>query len=428
MTGTIKTPFSTSQETDLAAQADGSEFVFPRYRGESILNILPSISELFGFGGFQHPPLRSELLDPIRGEPRNVILVLLDALAFHRLRDWLAEDPGIGWNRLREGGLLAPLTSISPSTTCAAITSYWTDSAAIEHGILGYEMWLKEYGITANMIEHKPITYRTSGGGLTLAGFDPLTFLPVDSIAGRLLDSGVEPHVFQHFAIINSGLSQMFLGDTRLHAIATAPDMWIGIRELLEDQPSSRKYIWAYWGQLDGTSHLHGPDSERAQAEFLSFSEAFEKYFLNRLSPELRKDTLVILTADHGQITTDKGEDHYDLSNHPGFTEMLHLLPTGENRLAYLHIKPGNESAVREYIQESWPDQFVIFQPEEILESRLFGSGPVHPGIWDRMGDLIVAAREDAFWWWGNKPNPLTGRHGGFSPQEMLVPFLAGWL
>jgi hypothetical protein len=44
------------------------------------------------------------------------------------------------------------------------------------------------------------------------------------------------------------------------------------------------------------------------------------------------------------------------------------------------------------------------------------------------MGDLVVAAKGNAFWWWAAKPNPLTGRHGGLSSQEMLVPFLAGWL
>ena len=428
MADLLQSHFKRSLETDLVSQVKSGEFVYPRYDGESILNILPSVGDLFEVEGFQHSGLKADLLDPIRGKPQNIVLVLLDALAYHRLENWIKDQPNQGCARIKEGGLLAPLTSISPSTTCAAITSFWTDSAAIEHGILGYEMWLKEYGITANMIEHKPITYRSAGGSLSLAGFDPKTFLPVDSIAERFIASGIEPHVFQHFAIINSGLSQMFMGEAELHPIATAPDMWINIRELLESRPQTRKFIWAYWGQIDGTSHLHGPDSERAQAEFLSFNEAFENYFLERLSLEIKKNTLVILTADHGQITTDKNTENYELKNHPQFTDMLHLLPTGENRLAYLYIKPGTKSAVLNYIQDAWPDQFAVFEPGEILDAGLFGPGPVHPAAGDRMGDLVVAAKGNAFWWWAAKPNPLTGRHGGLSSQEMLVPFLAGWL
>ncbi|MEJ2448646.1 MAG: alkaline phosphatase family protein [Anaerolineales bacterium] len=183
MADLTKKYFSKSLESDLESQLNEVDFVYPRYDGESILNILPSVAELFNVKGFQHPGLKQELLDPLRGEPDNIILVLLDALAYHRMAHWLADGNNPGWSQIKNTGLLAPLTSISPSTTCAAITSFWTDSAAIQHGILGYEMWLKEFGITANMIEHKPITYRSSGGNLRLAGFDPETFLPVKSIA-----------------------------------------------------------------------------------------------------------------------------------------------------------------------------------------------------------------------------------------------------
>ena len=420
--------FNTTPEGDLRSSINREEFVLPRYHGQSVLNILPSVANLFGLPDFQHPVIREELLSPLQKKPQNIILILLDALAFHRLDTWLAEEKGLGWHTLRDQGIYAPLTSICPSTTSAAITSYWTDSAAVEHGVMGYEMWLKEYGVTANMIEHKPITYRSRSGGLALAGFDPETFLPVRSIANRLMERSIQVHAFQHFAIINSGLSQMFMGQAVRHPIATPQDLWISIRELLESEPSTRKYVWAYWGQLDGTSHLHGPDSERARAEFLNFSRSFDAYFLNELDRNLKDDTLVILTADHGQIGTDPGADQYDLSNHPLFTEMLHLLPTGENRLAYLHVKPGMVDRVKEYIQESWPQEFEVIDTKTALQADLFGPGKEHPALYDRLGDLIVAARGKAYWWWGQKPNPLIGRHGGLSPQEMLVPFLAAYL
>lgn len=428
MTESLEKLIAASTEPKLHSQAHNQHFVYPRYEGESILNILPSVAALLGVDGFQHPGLEPKILSPLQREPQNIILILMDALAYHRLENWLAEEKDLGWHQLSDQGVLTPLTSICPSTTSAAITSYWTDSAAAQHGIMGYEMWLKEYGITANMIEHKPIQYRSGGGGLALAGFDPLSFLPVSSIASRFIDNDIEVHAFQHFAIINSGLSQMFMGEAVRHPIATAADMWIGIRELLESDTSSRKYIWAYWGQLDGTSHLHGPDSERARADFLNFSQAFDAYFTHKLDPTLKKNTLVILTADHGQIGTDPRADQYDLRNHPQFTKALHLLPTGENRLAYLHVKPGKLEVVKDYINSAWPGQFAVFETEEVLQAGLFGPGKKHPAVYDRLGDLIVAAKGDAFWWWAPKPNPLIGRHGGLSAQEMLVPFLAGFL
>jgi len=421
----LKTEFAITSKHIHQVLKNG-DFIAPEYGDGSILNIPASAAYLMDVPGFKHNSVDQRLLDPIRDGVKNVILVLMDALAFHRLEKWLAEDDNLPWHKVLQNGFLAPATSICPSTTCAAITSYWTDSSAAEHGVMGYEMWLKEFGITANMISHKPITYRQPGGDLTLAGFDPENYLSVKPSSKLFLDHGVEVHAFQHYAIINSGLSRMFMQYADRHAISSAPDLWISIRELLETKKDTSKYIWAYWDRLDGISHLHGPDSERAKAEFMDFSRNFEIYFLDRLDHDIKKDTVVMLAADHGQITTDNTDNNYDLKNHPDFIDMLHMTPTGENRLAYLHIRPGKVDAVKDYIQQNWPDQFCTIDPEEAVTGGLFGAGPIHPEIYNRVGDLIVAAKGNAYWWWANKTNPLIGRHGGLSAEEMLVPFLAG--
>lgn len=401
------------------------DFIFPQYQGFSILNIPPSLGSLLNTSGFSAPTLDPAIMGPINGKTQNVILILLDALSYHRFVSWIEEEKDMIWNSLLKQGSLVPLTSITPSTTCAAITTYWTGASAAAHGILGYEMWLKEYGVTANMIEHKPITYRSGAGSLAQAGFEPESFLPVGSITDNYLDQGVEVHAFQHYSIIHSGLSRMFMANAERHPIGTAQDMWISIRELMKSRPSGKKYIWAYWDHLDSISHLHGPDSERAKAEFVAFSTAFARYFIKELDPKHLKDTLIILTADHGQITTDRDDGIYDLKNHSEFNAMLHMLPTGENRLAYLYIKPGKRDAVENYIQSTWPDGFSLIEPRDAVEKGLFGPGETHPGIYDRIGDLIAVARGKAYWWWASKENPLIGRHGGMSREEMLVPFLA---
>jgi hypothetical protein len=104
------------------------------------------------------------------------------------------------------------------------------------------------------------------------------------------------------------------------------------------------------------------------------------------------------------------------------------LLPTGENRLAYLHIRPGQVEAVREYVECTWPGQFSMLDVGYAAESGLFGAGEPHPRLLERMGELVVIARGDAYWWWADKENHMVGRHGGLHPQEMLVPFLASRL
>lgn len=405
----------------------GGDLIHPKYDGHSILNLPSSICQLLGAPLLAHPPLVDEILDPLGGGVRKVVLVLMDALALHRLQRWMAEEESLVWNRLAADGLLAPLTSITPSTTSAAITTLWTGQPPAAHGIGGYEQWLREYGVITNMIEHKPITYRGNGGNLKQAGFSPEDFLPVEPIGPHLRAHGIAPHAFQHYSIAHSGLSRMFMQAAEIHPFGTAVDLWISVRELLEAGKDQRAFIWAYWSNVDSLSHLHGPDDERPRAEFLYFSAALEEYFLNGLSPAAKKDTLLILMADHGQITTVK-DPHYDLRSHPDFTRNLHMTPTGENRLAYLYIRPGQTEAVREYIERAWPGQFALVEPGYALEHGLFGPGPVYPRFPERLGDLIAIAKGSAYWWWGAAENPILGRHGGMSPEEMLVPFLAARL
>ena len=122
----------------------GDDFIYPNYDGLSILNIPSSICQLLDIPPVGAPPLTSEILSPLGDGIRNIILILMDALALHRLQEWMADDKDMIWNHLLEDGLLAPLTSISPSTTSSALTSLWTGCSPAQHGIAGYEQWLKE--------------------------------------------------------------------------------------------------------------------------------------------------------------------------------------------------------------------------------------------------------------------------------------------
>jgi predicted AlkP superfamily pyrophosphatase or phosphodiesterase len=219
----------------------------------------------------------------------------------------------------------------------------------------------------------------------------------------------------------------MFLKETQVHPFGSAADLWVGVRQLCEAQPYQPMYIWVYWEGVDHLSHHHGPDSEQPAADFSAFSAAFERLFLERLRPALRQDTLVILMADHGQLATPP-DSHYLLGSHPGLARRLHITPTGENRLMYLYVRPGQLEAVREYIQRAWLGQFTTVDSAYAAHSGLFGPGEAHPRLLDRLGDLIVFPGESGYIWWAEKENFLLGRHGGLNPQEMLVPFLAARL
>ena len=402
----------------------GEGLVYPDYNGLSILNLPPSICSWLGVPRLGTKPLSPELYALLGESFRQIGVVLMDGLSFLRFRRWMEAGSLPVWERLAQAGLLAPLTSIAPSTTSAALTSLWTSSSAAEHGIVGYEMWLKEYGIVINSILHSPISYQGDTGSLRRAGFNPQDFLGLPTLGAHLVRQGIQSFAFQHHSIARSGLSQMLFQDVTAYSFSTLADLWVNLRQAFENHAHEQNLFWVYWGEIDHFSHLYGPDDERTFEEFVNFSIAFERLFLDRLSLEARQDSLLILLADHGQIPS-QPDPYYDLSNHPGLSRRLHILPTGENRLMSLFIRPGQVEAVREYIQQTWPNQFVLMDPTYAVEAGLFGPGEAHPRLGDRLGDLIVAAKGEAYMWWGNKEDHLYGRHGGLSADEMIVPFLA---
>jgi len=143
---------------------------------------------------------------------------------------------------------------------------------------------------------------------------------------------------------------------------------------------------------------------------------------VRRLDPAIGRRILFVMLADHGQLTTQK-DPNFELASHPGLARRLVMVPTGENRLAYLYPRPGQAEAVEEYLDRSWPGAFRVLKATYALDAGLFGPGAPAPSVGDRLGEQIVVGLHDSYLWWAPKENPLIGRHGGLSEHEMLVPF-----
>ena len=410
----------------------GGDFLYPNYNGRSILNLPTTIAQLLGAGPIGGAvPLDPKIREALGAEPgsdiRHVILVLVDALSLYNLQKWLDLGDLPGWSTLIDRGALAALTSTVPSTTSAALSTLWSGLSPAEHGIAGYELWLKEYGMVANMIQHAPFQFASNGftsGSLAYTGFKPEEFIPAITLGSHLNMHGIKSYAFQQHGIAHSGLSRMLFSDVEVIAFGTSTDLWINLRTMLEKRASERVFAWVYWGEVDHFSHIFGPDDERVYAEFRSLGITLRDLLLSQLSPQAREGTLLLVVADHGQIHT-PSNPYYDLRAHKNLIRRLHIDPTGENRLAYFFPKPSQLEAVREYIERTWPRRFELVDSAYAASSGLFGPGEPHPALLDRLGDLMAIARDNSYLWWGKNDNHLQGRHGGLSPQEMLVPLIA---
>jgi len=405
------------------------EFVVPHYRGCSIVNLATSLAQIYG-AQTDRTPLDPEYLGPMLPGVRLAVLVIVDALGYQMLRGAYSANRRNGFRRLlQSGGRLAPLTSVFPSTTTAALTSLWTGYTPAEHGFVGYQLFLREYGARANMISFSPAATQNQGRSqLVEAGLQPEKFLPVPTLPETLAAQDVPVYNLLEQPYVSSALGRtQFRGVRASRGIVTSSDFWVEMRRWLEELKGQRALLMAYWSAVDMLGHVYGPQSDSIAAEIDNLGYSFEHELWDRLSPAARRGALFVLTADHGMAPSPP-EQALFLKQHPELNDNLVLSYTGDARAAYLHCRQGKVEAVRQYFETRFPDQFFVLDSQAALAAGLFGPGLPSPETQHRIGDLTVLSRGGASLCDRKERPKELGRHGGLLAEEMLVPLLAGRL
>ncbi len=406
-----------------------AEFVVPHYGGRSIVNVPASVVRLFG-GEFSTAPLDPALIEHFSSDVRRIVLVVVDALGYQRFRDTLRANTDNGFHALlRNGGQLTPLTSVFPSTTTAALTALWSGYTPAEHGFMGYQLFLRDYDVRANMIGFNPVATHSLGGEqLVAAGLEPETFLVVPSLPQTLSGIDVPVYGLIEQPFVKSALSRVQIrGVKELRGFVTSSDMWIALRTWMMEIPAERAMFVAYWSAVDSIAHTYGPSSETVVAEVNNLAYSFEREFMSLLPSSARKHTLFLLTSDHGQVDTPLSRA-VRLRDHPELRNRLVMGLTGEARAAYLYCRNGEVEAVRQYFETRLGDKFFLMDSRAALNAGLFGPGRLAPETQYRIGDLVAVSRGPDILWDRTDPPTERGRHGGLLADEMLVPLIAARL
>jgi predicted AlkP superfamily pyrophosphatase or phosphodiesterase len=402
-------------------------WVVPHYDGLSIANLPAAIAALFGEdlpGAL--PALPRDLWAEWMPGLRRVVLVVLDALGYRMLQRMWAIGAGQAFSDLAEAGRLVPITSVFPSTTDAALVSLSTGRPPAEHGWLAYTMYMRELGVAANAILLCPVWTRKTDELLDW-GLDPAALIPVPSLAEHLTSMGISTGAVFYSAFRGTGFSAMLyrgVAEQRGHILSS--DLWVQLRHLMAETRGSRAFITAYWSGLDTLAHAYGPDTDLWEAEFHTVSHLLSQQFLASLSAIDRQGTLLLVTADHGQIYVPP-EQIVTAAHDAELSQHLLVPVMGESRAAFVYPRPGRAGAVRDYLEAAFPDWFVVRDSVETLESGLLGK-PISDETYARAGELMVLPRGNRALQQTEPRVPLLGRHGGLTPEEMLVPLIGARL
>lgn len=395
----------------------------PAYDGCSLANIPVTILSLFGAEVAGRSALPHELIENHADGVNKVVLLVADAMGYGQLLSVMRAERDLPLNKLAERGSFVPLTSTFPSTTTVALTSLHTGVTPQEHGMMGYRMYLSELGVLADMITLSP-AWEKQPERLLEMGLKPKRFLGVKTVYQRLTEVGVNSYIFIKNTYKGSGLSKLYhIGAENVVPFFTSSDMFVQLRRLLESNAGERMYICVYWDAIDAIAHRYGPETDEVVAEVRSMSYTLETELLRRLKPDIARETMLMVTSDHGQIHVQE-RDAIRVTKYPTLTQNLLMPPSGDYRAAYLYVKQGHSTLLKTYLSSKFREQFVVLDSARAFSSGLFGNGIPKPEAQSRIGDLIVIARKHcALYYPHAKQYTPGGRHGGMSPDEMLIPF-----
>ncbi len=199
-------------------------------------------------------------------------------------------------------------------------------------------------------------------------------------------------------------------------------EMFVKCRRALEQQ--GPVFLVLYYSGIDTLEHRYGPNSEEVTTEIQSF-EFLLKNFFNKLSDATKRETLIMMTADHGVCETQRT---LYVKDYPEVASRLQLPPVGDSRCGFLFAKQGEKENLKGALEKSL-DGFKLVASKDLIESGAFGRAPDYSSLQSAVGDFAALSEGPSAlsypYYEDDRNREQHGGHGGMTPEEVIVPLLS---
>jgi len=399
----------------------------PAYGGRSIPNVTSSAVRALGRDVAGEPGLLPPLVDPLdpfegRRAEGPIVVLLVDGLGWGPPTGLGArpEEVPLAWRPH-----LRPITTVFPTTTTVALTSLSTAESPSRHGVVGHRLFLPAFGSVVELLRMSPL-----GVGPSEAIVGPEWSPSLISAVPTVFRRGVPGTALSRDRFAPEGFTRLIYDGAAYTGYTTAADFAHLLAELL-GRPEPPPLVFAYWDELDTVQHVRGPRPEFAAFEADQVARILAAA-RRSLGPERARRTTVLLTSDHGQVTTERAAE-VAIDREPSILAHLAHPPTGDRRAGFFAARPGHVEALSEALAERLPPGRRVLSMPRALEAGLFGPPPFHPEIAERLGDLLVLVPSPAGLTYRVPGSPprlryTVGAHGGLEPAELVVPLVTGTL
>ncbi len=339
-----------------------------------IVNVVNAISEYFD-GPVYHKPIDIEL------DKKRVVFIILDGLGY----EFLKKNKGYIFENSRK------ISTVFPSTTATALTSFLTGLTPQEHAVTSWFTYLKELGSIARILLFEP-----------RAGSNPF-----DADIKKVLD--LEP-IFPDSRYImpeknvNSPYTKLLTGKSSGYSDLS------GFFE--EIRKSKEELVIGYWPLIDTLSHNHGTTDKKVIQHFREIEKGIKKMD--------KSDFNLVITSDHGLLDT---PNILRLKDYPVLEQSMVMPFCGEPRVRFCYVRPFMTKEFESCAKRI--DKCELFRSKELLHKGYYGKGKVNPKMFDRIGDYTLVMKENFIFKDlipSEERKEYPANHGGLSKEEMHVP------
>lgn len=314
----------------------------------------------------------------------RIAVLLVDALGTSVLKKHLNDDSFLLSHMYKS------ITPVFPPTTSASTTSIRTGKMPCETGWLGWNQYFKEKDDNIILFLN-----RSQYGNQEYPGFS-YKALPVRFTEDELGEQG----------------DSIWPGWAEKNACSTYEDMWKKIIET--DRNESKKYVYAYWDQLDTLMHREGPSSKKTNVYVKQLDIITEKY-----ASQLSEHTGLIILADHSQVDVHAE----NIRKHTELCSCFRHLPALEPRTAAFYIKEEKKDFFAKEFLRLYGNDFDLYTEEEVIDKQIFGTGKIHPRFEEFIGDYLAIAKGRVSFLYGSD-REVKGDHAGGSEEEAMIPLI----
>jgi predicted AlkP superfamily pyrophosphatase or phosphodiesterase len=407
------------------------EVIYPCYESYCLSQIPALVLALLGIPQPDHPLLRivpDTWAD--RRYPPKVVLFVIDGFGWHQ---WLQYAERYDFfNRLTTRGVVAPLTTVFPSTTAAALTTIHSGLTPQEHGLPEWWVYFDELDTIAASLPFTPLGAQ-GRDKLLEAGVKPSLLFQGKTIYQTLAGSQIPSFTLIRDAYAHSAYSSLVHKGSVTVPFINASDLLVNLRQRISEV-SGPAYFFVYWDAIDAIAHTYGPHTEQYYAELTGFSYLLQRELIEQIPRHTAANVLLMVTADHGHIKVAPRETLY-LNRYPRLVQSLQvsrtgqrILPWGSPRDVFLRVQEERLPEIATWLTKRLAGKATVMTIAEAIQRQLFGRGQLHKRFKHRVGNLLILPDKDYLIWFEHlkgKKFALQGMHGGLRPEEMLIPLAA---